>query len=221
MAANLQQWRKRNNLTQLDAAALLGVPQAYLSLLETGERPMTVELSGRLKVAKANPNGISADDRYARQLSVLGYPGFAHIPPAKNKSRPDVFLLSVLSQPDVDARVAEGLPWLVREYSAQWNLKWLVRQAKLRNLQNRLGFVLQIADVQTPEISAAIQELESARLPAETTYCWDTMPMPVRDWMRVNRTPLAEHWNVLTRVRREHLSHVFRVSCRALVLIHF
>ena len=76
-------------------------------------------------------------------------------------------------------------------------------------MQNRLGFVLQIADVQTPDISGAIRELASAKLPEETTYCWDTMPMPMRDWMRVNRTPLAEHWNILTRVRAEDLKHVF------------
>jgi hypothetical protein len=29
------------------------------------------------------------------------------------------------------------------------------------------------------------------------------MPAATREWMRANRTPLAEHWNVLTRVRVE------------------
>ena len=207
MAANLQQWRKRNNLTQVDAATLLGVSQTYLSLLEKGARPLTANLRNRLKAVHGNQTGDSNNDRFRAQLSALGYPGFAHITSARTKSKPDVFLLSVLSQPDFDARVAESLPWLVRQYASQLDLPWLVRQAKFRNRQNRLGFVLQLAGVETPHLSAAVQELERSRLIAEATLCWDTMPAPARDWMRVNRSALAEHWNVLTRVLAEDLSH--------------
>jgi transcriptional regulator with XRE-family HTH domain len=49
MRPDLQQWRRRNKLTQVDAAALLGVSQTYLSLVERGVRPLTAKLRNRLK----------------------------------------------------------------------------------------------------------------------------------------------------------------------------
>jgi transcriptional regulator with XRE-family HTH domain len=207
MAADLHKWRKRNKLTQVDAASVLGVSQPYLSLLEKGARPLTSSLRGRMKAVRSGESGNSADDRFRAQLSALGYPGFAHIRPARMRLSPDAFLLSVLSQPGVDARVAEALPWLVRQYSHRLDLPWLVTQAKLRNLQNRLGFLLQLGNVETPEFATAVGELEKSRLLEEATFGWDSMPVATRDWMRVNRSPLAEHWNVLTRLGSEDLSY--------------
>lgn len=196
MPSNLQLWRKRNGLTQVEAAALLAVSQPYLSLLEKGVRPVTPALRSRMKAAAFHP-GVTTD-RAPAQLSALGYPGFAHVPPARPKPNPGALLLSILAQPDADARVVDALPWLVRRYAGQLALPALVRQGKLRNLQNRLGFVLQLAGVQTPEFSVAFRELESARLLQEATLCWDSMPASTRDWMRASRSPLAEHWNILT-----------------------
>ena len=83
----------------------------------------------------------------------------------------------------------------------------LVRQAKLQNLQNRLGFVLQTAGTETPELLAVVQELERARLLQESTLCWDSMPAATREWMRVNRPALAVRWNVVTTLRPEDSSH--------------
>ncbi len=204
MAVNLQRWRKRGKLTQVDAAELLGVSQPYLSLLEKGARPLTATLRSRMKaVAPADrPQDLSVD-RLRAQLSALGYPGFAHVAPGRPKPHPDALLLSLLATPDVDARVSEALPWLVRRHAGKMDLAWLVRQAKLKNLQNRLGFVLQTAGVKTSEFSAAIRELERARLLQESTLCWDSMPKATRDWMRSNRPSLAQHWNVLTRLEPE------------------
>jgi hypothetical protein len=116
-------------------------------------------------------------------------------------------LFSVLARPDVDSRVVEALPWLVRRFAAQLDLVWLVRQAKLQDLQNRLGFVLQTSGAGTPELTAAVHELERARLLQEATLCWDSMPAATREWMRLNRPVLAAHWNVLTTLRPEVLSH--------------
>ena len=203
MAANLQHWRKRNGLTQVDAAVLLGVSQPYLSLLEKGARPLTASLRNRMQAVKRTGCLASAGDRFRAHLSALWYPGFAHVTPARPKSSPDSLILSVLAGADVDSRVVEALPWLVRRYVDQMDLDWLVRQAKLRNLQNRLGFVLQTAGVETPELLAAVHELERARLLQEATLCWDSMPVATREWMRANRSPLAEHWNVLTRLQTE------------------
>lgn len=207
MAANLQLWRRRNNLTQVDAAALLGVSQTYLSLLEKGARPLTANLRGRLKAVHHTQRTEPADDAFRNQLSALGYPGFAHLKRARVKLSPDALLLSVLARPDVDSRVVEALPWLVRRYANQLDLAWLVRQAKLHNLQNRLGFLLQTAAAGTPELEAAVRELERARLLEEATLCWDSMRATTREWMRVNRSPLAEHWNIVTTLGPEDPSH--------------
>jgi transcriptional regulator with XRE-family HTH domain len=201
MSSTLQLWRKRSGLTQVEAAAQLAVSQPYLSLLEKGVRPLTPALRGRMKAA-ASRTGVAAD-RAPAQLSALGYPGFAHVPPARPKPNPGALLLSILVQPDADSRVVEALPWLVRRFAGQLPLPSLVRQAKLQNLQNRLGFVLQTAGVQTPELSTTLHELERARLLQEATLCWDSMPAATRDWIRINRSPLAEHWNVLTTLQTE------------------
>jgi transcriptional regulator with XRE-family HTH domain len=202
MAVSLQQWRQRNALTQVNAAALLGVSQPYLSLLEKGTRPLTATVRRRMRNVRQNDRPAS-DDRFRRQLSALGYPKFAHVTPARPKPGPDSLLVSVLGGANVDARVVEALPWLVRRYAGQLDLDWLVRQAKLQNLQNRLGFVLQTAGVEMPKLVAAVQELERARLLQEATLCWDSMPAATREWMRIHRAPSAEHWNILTRLQTE------------------
>ncbi len=88
-------------------------------------------------------------------------------------------------------------------FKSQFDFGAMVRQAKLQNQQNRLGFVLQVADADTPDGLRAVRELERARLLQEDTLCWDSMPVATREWMRANRTPIAEHWNVLTRLRGE------------------
>lgn len=199
--ADLLRWRKRNGLTQVGAASLLGVSQTYLSLLEKGARPLTAELRNRLKTSVGMDRQESSDDLFRAQLSALGYPGFAHIAKSRTRPRPDNLLMTVLAKSDVDSRVVEALPWLVATFKSQFDFGSTVRQAKLQNLQNRLGFVLQVAAVDTPGGLMAVSELERARLLQEDTLCWDSMPAVTREWMRSNRTPLAEHWNILTRLK--------------------
>jgi len=205
---NLQLWRKRNNLTQVDAAALLGVSQPYLSLLESGARPVSRKLRGRLRLVPGRAPH-STDDRLRAQLSALGYPGFAHVDAERPAPEPGVLLLDALSQPTLDARVAEALPWVTRRYAAELDWAWLVRQAKLRNLQNRLGFLTDLALASNrgapreAAMSRARDELDAARLLAEATFCWDSMPVATRLWMRKHRSPQAAHWNVVTRLHPE------------------
>ena len=201
--ADLLRWRKRNGLTQVGAASLLGVSQAYLSLLEKGARPLTAELRNRMKTSAGMDRQASSDELFRAQLSALGYPGFAHITKARTRTRPDNLLMRVLAQPDADARVVEALPWVVAIFKSQFDFGAMVCQAKLQNLQNRLGFVLQVSAVDTHEGRMAVRELERARLLLEDTLCWDSMPAATREWMRANRAPLAEYWNVLTRLRAE------------------
>ncbi len=202
--ANLRQWRKRKGLTQVDAASVLGVSQPYLSLLEKGMRPLTTALLHRMKTSAADRTALKSE-KFRAQLSALGYPGFSHIARPRTKLTADVLLISVLAEPNADSRVLEALPWLIGQCVSHVPLNWLVRQGKLQNLQNRLGFILQSSNVEAPGILSAIHELEEARLLQETTLCWDSMPAATRDWMRINRTPLAEHWNILTRFQAEDI----------------
>lgn len=203
MAAKLRRWRAQNNLTQVDAARLLGVSQPYVSLLEKGARPLRHELRARLDAVRSRPaDHGTMDDRLRAQLSALGYPGFAHVDPVRPSPEPAVVLLNALSQPTVDARVTEALPWLAREYADSLDWSWLVRQAKLRNLQNRLGFLVHLSNPsREPAMQGALDELEKARLLAEATFCWDEMPDPTRKWMRERRSPEAEYWNVVSLMR--------------------
>ena len=203
--AGVLRWRKRNGLTQVAASSLLGISQTYISLLEKGTRPLTAALRTRMKTAGGHVEQGTSDDLFRSQLSVLGYPGFTHVEKSRSKPRPDALLMAVLAKPDADARVVEALPWLVTAFKNQLDFGSMVRQAKLQNLQNRLGFLLQVAGVDTPGGLLAVRELDRARLLREDTLCWDSMPAATRRWMRANRSSLAEHWNVLTRLQAEDL----------------
>lgn len=201
--ADQLQWRKRAGLTQVEAAALLGVSQPYLSLLERGIRPLTPALRNRINASRRNSRGDDASEQFRAQLGRHGYPGFAHVKQSGRRMRADVLLAAVLAMCEADARVAEALPWLVKHREAELDFDWLVRQAKLGNFQNRLGFVIESAGVDRREGTAAVRELERARLLQEDTLCWDSMPAATRDWMRIHRSPLAARWNLLTMVGGE------------------
>jgi hypothetical protein len=76
----------------------------------------------------------------AKALANLGYPGFRHLRGGQSQN-PAVILLAAISRNDLEVRVIESLPWLVVEYhDLDW--EWLTREAKLRDAQNRLGFVV-------------------------------------------------------------------------------
>lgn len=114
-------------------------------------------------------------------------------------------------------RLAEVLPWVVLTYpDMDW--PWLIREAKLRNVQNRLGFVVAMArDLAATRlrfrpalerISFAVNELERARLVREDTLCRESMPPAERDWLATTRSALARHWNLVTGLTVDQLSHV-------------
>ena len=209
MALDLQSWRNTCRFTQMEAAGMLGVSQTYLSLLETGNRPLTKDLRSRFRALRSlrKPLVPPAVESLRPQLSALGYPGFGHLGASRRRPDPATFLLQALRQPDLDARVCEALPWVARQYPTEVDWEWLVRQAKLHDFQNRLGFLLDLAGTPTGPMAQARSELEKSRLLAEATFCWDSIPEATRQWMRQNRSPEASHWNVVTRVRAEDLVH--------------
>jgi transcriptional regulator with XRE-family HTH domain len=218
--------RLEAELTQVAAAARLGVSQPYLSQLESGRRPVTARLARAaarlyrlpptvLPVATGEPNVKTDTDGFARQLAALGYPGYGHLRPSPPVN-PARVVAEALSEDNLDARVTEALPWVLLQY-AELDWGWLVAHAKLRNVQNRLGFLVgvsrELAESRPERAVAAARlkeverNLERARLAAETTLGREAMPKAEREWLRVNRTPLARHWSVLTSLSSEQLPY--------------
>ena len=97
-------------------------------------------------------------------IAVLGYPSFAHLRRKTRKGNPVTFVLAALSQSNLEARTAEGLPRLVLEYPDMPE-EYLVREARARNLQNRLGFVVTLAEVAgaKPELQVVEQKLSDSK----------------------------------------------------------
>ncbi|MEK7403909.1 MAG: helix-turn-helix transcriptional regulator [Acidobacteriota bacterium] len=211
----LRSAREAAGLTQQQAAGRLGVSQAYLALLERGRRPVTAGLRSKI----VNLYGLGPTDlpletecvdswqsaSLATALASLGYPGFRHLRGGDGKN-PAVVLLAAIAAGDVEVRVIEALPWLVVAYSdLDW--EWLIREAKLRDVQNRLGFLVtlarQVAEKRGDKVTAGrlcqVEEiLDRARLVREDTLCQGSLSDAERRWLRRTRPPDARHWNLLT-----------------------
>ncbi len=215
---HLKSARSAKGLTQAQAATRLGVSQPYLAMLESGRRRLTPELARRaMKVYDLPPTVLPPSEELlshhrmdaealVHDLAGLGYPGFAYLRPRNWKPKnPSDVLLAALAQDDLEARLVEALPWLVLKY---WPLdrEWLVREAKLRDLQNRLGFVVSLArrlaerardEGKARALSELETELERSRLAREDTLCNASLPEPERRWLAEHRPEEAKHWNVL------------------------
>jgi hypothetical protein len=95
---------------------------------------------------------------------------------------------------------------------------WLVRNAKVNDLQNRLGFVVTLARrvserSDDEDRNRALEELEKpleeSRLVREDTFLKQVNTDVEREWLRRNRSEEAKHWNLLTNWRPEHLQYAF------------
>ena len=121
-----------------------------------------------------------------------------------------------LSADNLDPRLAEGLPWLLLKFEG-FNSEELVARAKSVDVQNRLGFIVALARRVTEsnpmyrdrgnELQRLEQALERSRLAREDTYGPGKLSERMRDWIRKNRSPEAEHWNLLTDLKPEHLPY--------------
>jgi len=228
-AATLRKARKELGWSQQKAAARLGVSQSYLSMLETGERMIPERLARKMAEALHMPPtslparrgrwspGKTEPDVLARQLAALGYPGFSYLRGRRAKTNPAEVLLAALAEDALEARMFEALPWLVVRY---WEMDrmWLTDQARLNNLQNRLGFVVTLArramqksGASLPARSATLEKLESmlreSLLAREDTFGQARVSEAERDWMRENRPEEARAWNLLTMWRAEDLRY--------------
>jgi len=223
------QWRtgrEKAGLTQVAAARCLNVSQPYLSQLETGLRVASAMLARKAaKLYELPPTalplpeplqvqGVSPDD-LQRKLASLGYPGFEHVR-SKMVGNPAEVVLSAVVKRDLDTRLVEALPWVLSAYT-DLNWEWLRDRAKLNNAQNRLGYLVHLAEQTAralPERRSAVQilsrwenELEEARLAREGTLCRDSMPERERNWLRTNRPEAAVHWSLLTSLTAEQLAY--------------
>jgi transcriptional regulator with XRE-family HTH domain len=225
-----EQWtagREKVGLTQVAAARSLNVSQPYLSQLETGLRVASAGLSRKAaKLYRLPPTAIplpepldaaeASPDDLQRRLASLGYPGFAHVR-SKTVSNPAEVVLSAIVARDLEPRLVEALPWVLSVYP-DLNWEWLRDRTKLKNAQNRLGYLVHVAGQAArivPEHQGAVQalsrwenELEEARLAREGTLCRDSMTEPERAWLRSRRPPAAAHWGLLTGLTAEQLWYV-------------
>ena len=213
--AELTRARQSRGWTQEEAAQRLGVTQAYVSMLERGKRPVSVaqqaavrRLYGGHLAATALPLPATADPlpaaRVAKALASLGYPGYRYLR-SSPRLNPAEVLLRALRHPALEARLVAGLPWLAVEYvDLDWS--WVLRQARLTNLQNRVGFVLALARqvavrLEKPRVErqlAAVQDrFDAARLAREDTFS-TALTAAETAWVRKTRSTQARHWKVVT-----------------------
>lgn len=225
-AVELRQARKAKGWTQQEAAERLGLSQTYLSLLEQGKRQVPKSRVQRLLSVYDSLSPLAlpmrgqkewagmGDLKLAQQLGGLGYPGFAYMR-TRATWNPAELLVAALTKDELESRTAEALPWLVLTYgNMDWN--WVVRQTKLHDVQNRLGFVLTLARslaerMNDTAVANRLREVEkqlhASVLRRELTFCHDHMLPAERRWLKHNSTPEAKHWNVLSDLSVEHLSH--------------
>ena len=110
---SLKEARLKKSWTQEQAALALDVTQAYLSMLETGRRPVSDRFVRRaLKVLNLPPTALplrseemglpvsSQKCDFSAELSALGYPGFAYLRARKLRSCLEVLQTARLARED-------------------------------------------------------------------------------------------------------------------------
>lgn len=223
---DLRKGRQQKGWTQEEAASRLGVSQPYLSLLEKEVRRVPEKLARKaatafrlsavtLPVETAwSQVQTKTEDALAADLAALGYPGFSHLKGGRKKN-PAQVLLSALSAQNLNSRLTEALPWVLLGYP---DLDWqsLVKEAKVRDLQNRLGFVTSVArrlaerqgdSVKAEWLRSKESTLERSRLLLEDTLCHDSLTKAERQWLDTARSQEAKYWRLLTDLKPEHLSY--------------
>jgi len=226
MSSTLRHLRKAKGWSQKVAAEKLGLSQPYLSLLERGQRELTPALS-RLLLRKLGlspaflplPSSVHTVDAdvLAKQLAKLGYQPFAYLKPSKgHKENPAAVLLKALATPDLEPRLVEALPWLLLAFP-NLDTNWLAQNAKVQDLQNRLGFVVSLArDVAAKTVAyhdrlnfleTLLTTLQRSRLVLQNTLCEESMSPRMQQVLMRSRSADAKYWNLVTGWKAEHLRY--------------
>ena len=220
--------RSEAGWTQSRLAEKLGVTQAYLSLMESGGRRVPPQLARRVaRVLDLSPTVLPLDttstskhpptnEWVEAQLARLGYPGYAYRKRPGAVHHPAEVLLAGLSLNELDPRLAEALPWLLLRYE-RLDEPRLAADAKLRDLQNRLGFTVALARQaaeRNPDFKGRVADLtrfeetlEPSRLAREETFGQPHASGRLRAWLRKERSDTARHWNLLSDLKVEHLPY--------------
>jgi transcriptional regulator with XRE-family HTH domain len=217
--------RLKKCLGQAEAAARLGVSQAYVNQLEKGKRRLTSELIRRLVAVYGLPAEFLPlaeefslkqldPEHLAQALGKIGYPGFAYLRSRVARKNPCEVLLTALGQDVLEARIAEALPWVALQ-CVPVGSDWLAEQARRFNLQNRLGFVVDLVlritegnprhNTKFASLRDLRTRLEESRLAKEDSFYRRPRTDSEREWLLQNRSADAQHWNLLTDMRPEHI----------------
>lgn len=217
----LKTYRNSRNLSQAELAHALGVTQAYVSQVESGRRPISRALAERLgslpdlppvvlPPALAQLDGQDAD--HAADLGALGYPPFADGRPRRARN-PAAVILAIISPQQVAPNVMNAVPWVLLTFPGL-DAAWLTDEARRRNLQNRLGFLTDLAielararvarstpdadEVRTLDSLEALRaDLEDSRLANAGTLARVLAPSE-RQFFEEHRSAAARHWNLHT-----------------------
>jgi len=211
----LKRARLERGWSQQEAAARLGVTQAYLSMLERGLRSPASLARKLMDVYGLPPTVLPINEvrdevtanSLAHDLALLGYPGFAHLRRGGRRVNPATFLLTTLEQRNLEARTAEGLPWLVLQYP-DMPTEFLVRESRARNLQNRLGFVVTLGRraAKRDDLQPLEQTLADSKLEKEDSFCKE-LNEPERRWLREHSSEEARQWHLLSDLRPDTLRY--------------
>jgi transcriptional regulator with XRE-family HTH domain len=221
--AQLKTARQTAGWTQHEAAACLGVSQPYYCQLERGSRPVPADLMlTAFRKLRLSPVALPLPalspqlsqvppEELTAILAWLGYPGYAHVRKTRRPVNPAELVARALAHTDLEPRLMEALPWVLSTFHAlDW--PWLAAQCRLLNRQNQLGFLLTLAtQLAKPSaerhLRAALLDLELSRLAAEGTLSRDSMSEAERNWVRKRRSAEAAHWNLLTTLTVDQLTH--------------
>jgi transcriptional regulator with XRE-family HTH domain len=219
--------RQQKGWTQKKAVAKLGVSQPYLSLLEKGERPVPERLAHKAaNVYGVSPSALplnpdisrfynASETTLARDLATLGYPGFSYLKPQQRKN-PAETVLSTLTTKNPNSRLTEALPWVLFKYP-DLNWEWLVAAARANLVQNKLGFLTNLARRLAerngePRTASLLREkelsLQQSLLVREDPLSNTSLKSAEHEWLKANRPVEAKTWRVLTDLVPEHLSYV-------------
>ena len=189
--------------------------------MENGLRPVPPVVVSRLAKhttvpATAMPLRLGAFDpqAFAASLGALGYPRFSYLASFGSVENPAALVLTAVQQDQLEPRLTEALPWLLLHHPTL-NWSWLVNEAKCRNLQNRLGFLVSLAkELAGKERASDVvetlahweRELEDARLAKVDTLARQ-LTAAERRYFQSHRSSAAAHWNLLTGLTADTLQH--------------
>jgi hypothetical protein len=140
------------------------------------------------------------DDELAKALGSLGYLGFAYLGSGERVD-PAALLLDAIDRDDLDSRVREGLPWVVRAFSGL-NWDWLTAESERRLRQNRLGFIVDLAALSSRHLAvhekliAVAERIAEIRRDEWDTVCGKSMTKVERTRLHSQAFPIAARWPI-------------------------